>query len=78
MLVKERPRTSKMTKMKFDDDPTSYMVWKGTFKSVVADIKTDDFEQLDLLLRWVGPQSSKQVNIRKSNPSSPSSALKKI
>ena len=49
-LLKKDLVPQRMTK--FDDDPTSFMVWKGTFKSVVADIKANDIEQLDLLLRW--------------------------
>ncbi|KAK3108867.1 hypothetical protein FSP39_017555 [Pinctada imbricata] len=64
---------------KFDDDPSSYMVWKGTFRNVVAEVGANSFEQLDLLLRWLGPQSARQAtSIRRANPNDANIALRKI
>lgn len=74
LLLKKNLRYQRL--IKFDDDPSNYLVWKGTFKNVISDMKVIDFEQLDLLLRWWGPSSQSKTHIQKSNPSN--STFKKI
>lgn len=64
---------------RYDDDPSSYNVWKGTFKAIVSEDTLSDLEEIDLLLRWFGPESTVQVtSIRRANPNDAKIALKKI
>lgn len=46
---------------KFDDRPENYWSWISTFMNVTERLKLNWDEELDLLARWVGPQSSKQA-----------------
>ncbi|XP_065925824.1 uncharacterized protein [Magallana gigas] len=64
---------------RYDDDPSSYNVWKGTFKTIVSEATLSDLEEIDLLLRWLGPESTVQVtSIRRANPDDAKIALQKI
>ena len=64
---------------KYDDDPSSYNLWKGTFKSIVSEATLSPLEEIDLLLRWLGPESSVQATrIRRANPGDTVAALNKI
>lgn len=38
---------------RYDDDPSSYNVWKGTFKTIVSEATLSVLEEIDLLLRWL-------------------------
>ncbi|KAK3084088.1 hypothetical protein FSP39_007909 [Pinctada imbricata] len=63
----------------FNDDPSTYFVWKGTFKNVIEDARVTAHEEIQLLLRWLGPESVKQAtSIRRANPNNSESALLKI
>jgi len=46
---------------KFDDRPENYLAWKSSFKSALEGLSLTPSEELDLLTRWLGPQSSEQV-----------------
>lgn len=54
----------------FDDKPENYWAWKSSFKSAIAELDLTAGEELDLLSRWLGRESSehvcrlKAVNIR--------------
>nr|XP_027232694.1 uncharacterized protein LOC113824146 [Penaeus vannamei] len=43
----------------FDDRPESYVPWKTTFQQTIQDLHVTSLEEVDLLLRWLGPESSK-------------------
>lgn len=61
----------------FCDKPETYFVWKSSFKNVLADLQVSDFEQLDLLVKWLGPESSSYaLSIRAANADNPSKALR--
>ncbi|XP_042150458.1 uncharacterized protein LOC121838334 [Ixodes scapularis] len=44
--------------VKFDDHPENYRVWKATFKSMVQTLEVTANEELDLLVNWLGRESS--------------------
>ena len=63
----------------FDDRPEFYHSWKATFISVVSDIGVTDHEEVDLLIKWLGPESKRQArSIQASSPNDPTSARLKI
>ena len=65
--------------VKFQDDPVTYYVWKETFKTVTSELGCSAREEVDLLSKWLGPDSSRQAtNIRVSNAHDPESARSKI
>jgi hypothetical protein len=71
-LAKKDLLMSRLTR--FSDKPESYYVWKQTFQTVTKELRVTDSEELDLLVRWLGPESSKHaVSIR--NYSSDNSSL---
>ncbi|KAL4000683.1 acetylcholinesterase [Sarotherodon galilaeus] len=55
---------------KFDDKPENYLSWKATFQSTVRDLGLKATEEINLLIKWLGPESSehakrlKAVNIK--------------
>ena len=55
--------------MTFSEKSETYLGWKSTFKDVMYEIKASPIEELDLLIRYLGKSSSRQVsNIKTSNP----------
>ena len=63
---------------KYNDKPEYYHNWKATFLDVINEIGVNDFEHMDLLIKWLGPESSAQaVNIRMSNPRDMAAAKEK-
>nr|XP_027232689.1 uncharacterized protein LOC113824141 [Penaeus vannamei] len=61
----------------FDDRPESYVPWKTTFQQTIQDLHVTSLEEVDLLLRWLGPESSKFAqSIRTSNIHDPIQSLK--
>ncbi|XP_061170883.1 uncharacterized protein LOC133180355 [Saccostrea echinata] len=60
----------------YDDNPTHYIAWKATFQNIVTEVGATPLEHLDLLVRWLGPDSKKQVqSIRSANVQDPEKAL---
>ncbi|XP_077320914.1 uncharacterized protein LOC143943186 [Lithobates pipiens] len=47
--------------LKFDDRPENYWAWKSAFLSSTQDLNMKDREKLDLLSKWLGPDSSEQA-----------------
>ncbi|XP_075315887.1 uncharacterized protein LOC142375626 [Odontesthes bonariensis] len=47
--------------LKFDDQPENYWAWKTSFQSAVWDLHLLPQEELDLLAKWLGPQSAAQA-----------------
>ncbi|XP_056419493.1 uncharacterized protein LOC130360962 [Hyla sarda] len=52
--------------MKFDDRPENYWAWKSSFLSGTQDLDLTDREKLDLLVKWLGPESTEQTQRIKS------------
>ncbi|XP_061170566.1 uncharacterized protein LOC133179906 [Saccostrea echinata] len=54
---------------KFDDRPENYLAWKHSFKSVMKELDISASEELDLLVKFLGPSSTPQaISVRSSNP----------
>ncbi|XP_052694839.1 uncharacterized protein LOC128173163 [Crassostrea angulata] len=52
----------------FDDRPESYSAWKHSFMCVVNELQVLDSEQMDLLIKYLGPESKKHAtSMRTSN-----------
>ncbi|KAL1426812.1 hypothetical protein MTO96_017954 [Rhipicephalus appendiculatus] len=51
---------------KFDDQPENYRAWKSSFQGITRDLGLSPQEELDLLVRWLGPRSSTQAQRLKS------------
>lgn len=47
--------------LKFDDQPENYWAWKTSFQTAVWDLQLLPQEELDLLAKWLGPQSAAQA-----------------
>lgn len=64
---------------KYDDKPDMYIAWKSSFKNVMSELNVSPAEEVDLLVKWLGPNSSNQaLQIRVSNTGDPSQCLQKI
>lgn len=76
-LVKKDMLINRFTK--FDDDPVHYNVWKNTFRSVAVELGTSASEEIDLLVKWLGPETTRQaLSIRVASSYNPESGLLKI
>ncbi|XP_052216072.1 uncharacterized protein LOC127834351 isoform X1 [Dreissena polymorpha] len=76
-MVKKDLLLSRVTK--FNDRPEQFYTWKISFRSICTEIETNDREELDLLLKNLGPESGRQANsIRNANPHDVHGALEKI
>lgn len=42
----------------FDDRPENYWAWKTLIQSITHDLNLTHREELDLLVKWLGPESS--------------------
>ena len=49
------------TMQKFDDNVQNYRSWKSSFLNVTKDLSLSFKEELDLLLKWLGPKSAEQA-----------------
>ena len=57
---------------------TSLGIWKTSFKGVIRELCLAPVEEIDLLVKWLGPESSKQVaSIKIASASCPSEGLRK-
>ncbi|XP_057684651.1 uncharacterized protein LOC130910980 [Corythoichthys intestinalis] len=50
----------------FDDQPMNYWAWKSSFKNAVAGLDLSAVEELDLLIRYLGKNSARQVKQMKA------------
>lgn len=63
----------------FNGDPATYSVWKASFKSIVDDLNVTPREETDLLVKWLGKESSKQaLSLRTANIHNPVGGLRRI
>ena len=61
---------------KFDDNPDTYSVWKAGFCDVTKELAVSPVEEMDLLIKYLGPGSKRQaLSIRASNASNPHRGL---
>lgn len=73
-LAKSHLVTGGLTK--FDDQPESYLSWKTTFQSTIADLGLTSSEEINLLIKWLGPESSEHAKRMKAvNIHHPSAGL---
>ncbi|XP_032413047.1 uncharacterized protein LOC116716235 [Xiphophorus hellerii] len=62
----------------FDDRPENYGAWYSSFCSATADVHLSPIQQLDLMTKWLGKESSDQVKrIRSVHVNNPTLALHK-
>lgn len=63
----------------FNDQTEYYHGWKETFKNVVLEIGANSSEEIDLLLKWLGPCSKRQtMSLKCAYITNPNEALIKI
>ncbi|KAK3099523.1 hypothetical protein FSP39_005709 [Pinctada imbricata] len=63
----------------FNDKPEHFATWKASFKSIVKELGVGAFEEMDLLVKYLGPVSSDFArSIRASNVDNPAGGVRKI
>ncbi|XP_053565001.1 uncharacterized protein LOC128655382 [Bombina bombina] len=63
----------------FDDRPENYWAWKTSFQGVTRDLNLTAREELDLLTKWLGPESSQQAKrIRSVHVHNPIDGVKMV
>ena len=63
----------------FDDEAPSYLSWKEGFRNVMSELEYTPAEEMELLIRWLGPESKKQAqSLKIANSHDPTGALLKI
>ena len=63
----------------FSDTPETYIAWRETFRNTVVQLSLSPAEEVDLLIKHLGPESSKQATSAKAaNPRNPVRALERI
>ena len=63
----------------FDDKPEGFASWKASFHSITQDLCISAFEEMDLLVKWLGTESSKFArSLRSANTHDPDSGLSRI
>ena len=63
---------------KFDDKPESFRAWKSSFTNATQGLGLTASEELDLMTKWLGKESSQHVRrIRSVHIDNPDTALKK-
>lgn len=63
----------------FDEKPEHYLSWKVNFKGMIFELNVTPSEEIDLLIRWLGPDSGRHAKtIRSSLSSDPTWGVAKI
>lgn len=63
---------------RFDDKPENYLAWQSSFSNATTGLGLTSTEMLDLLIKWLGPESVKHIKrIRSVHVGNPDVALKK-
>ena len=63
----------------FSDRPETYIAWKASFTSIVRELNVTSFEEMDLLVKWLGPESKRFASsIWASNIDNPTRGLYRI
>lgn len=64
---------------RFDDHPESYRAWRSSFINTIKDLGLTASEELDLLSKWLGKESSEYVRrLRAVHIGNPDTALKMV
>jgi len=64
--------------IKFNDRPESYWAWKSSFYNAIGGLNLSASEELDLLTKWLGNQSSEHViRIRSVHVANPAIGLRR-
>lgn len=58
-LLKKELMINKL--VNFDDKHENFVPWKTSFKSVIQEASVSPSEELDLLIRWLGPSSKEHA-----------------
>lgn len=62
-----------------NDEPQSFEVWRASFHSVIQELNVNPFEELDMLVKHLGNESSSYAqSLRTSNARTPERAVKLI
>ena len=57
---------------RFEDSPETFLTWKNSFKSVMSELGVKAGEELDLLIKYLGKDSSKSaVSMKPAYPGDP-------
>ncbi|CAG2239413.1 unnamed protein product [Mytilus edulis] len=78
-MVKKDLITSRL--ISFDDQPSRahYSSWKISFQHIMTELDTNSLEQLDLLIKYLGPSSKQHAqNRRCANAHNPATAVRLI
>jgi hypothetical protein len=76
-LLKKDLLISRLTN--FNDKPETYATWKASFQTILRELEVSPPEEMDLLVKWAGPESQKHVlSIKASNASNPERGLLRI
>lgn len=76
-LLKKDLQLSRLTP--FNDKPETFAVWKTSFTSVMCELGVTAAEELDLLVKNLGPESSKYaLSIRASNARNPDQGVRRL
>lgn len=76
-LVRSQLLTSELTK--FDDSPENYLSWKSSFINSIESLELRACEEIDLLVKSLGPESTKHAQrIKAVNINKPVVALNLI
>lgn len=63
----------------FNDKPETFTTWKTSFKGITEELQVTPFEEMDLLVKFLGPESSKfAASIRTANTTYPKRGLERI
>ncbi|XP_034768789.1 uncharacterized protein LOC117966565 isoform X2 [Acipenser ruthenus] len=74
ILARRNLLTAGLTK--FNDKPENYWAWKSTFSNAVEGLDLKPTEELDLLIKWLGPESAEHVRrMRSVHVNHPAAAL---
>ena len=56
----------------FKDRPETFSAWSASFRSIVQELGVTPFEEMDLLIKWLGPESSRFArSLRSANTHNP-------
>ena len=69
-----------MSRLKnYNDRPESFAAWKATFQSIMQELQVSKEEEIDLLINYLDPESSRQTNsIKTANFGDPREGLSRI
>ncbi|CAE1321719.1 unnamed protein product [Acanthosepion pharaonis] len=65
--------------LKFSDRPKDYRAWRRSFRNSIVDLRLTPSEEMDLLVKWLGPASTEHANrLRTAYLNHPEKGLQEI